>query len=210
VSASAAFGGMGPTTVTAHGFGQALLGKTWDFDLLTVAYKALSDDMPLPDNVPGGQAQYRRSLPPSFFFKFFIHTCQQLGEAVNEANQSGGGSPLPPAPTVSTRELSAADNFVTQPKPYSEGVGVYTSEKGGLTAATDAPHQELAPSQLSNKVGVASSEKDTRGPVGGAFKHLSAEKQVSGAAEYVDDIPHPPGMLHAALVMSPVPHAVLK
>jgi xanthine dehydrogenase/oxidase len=33
---------------------------------------------------------------------------------------------------------------------------------------------------------------------------------VTGAAEYVDDMPHPPGLLHAALVMSPVPRAVLK
>lgn len=149
VSASAAFGGMGPTTVTARLFSQALVGKEWNFDLLPIAYKSLSEDMPLPDTVPGGQAEYRRALPSSFFFKFFIHTCQQLTLAVN----SGDSSALPAAPTVSSRELSASTNFVTEPKPYSEGTGQYKSEKGGLTAATDAPHQELAASTLTEKIG---------------------------------------------------------
>ena len=36
--------------------------------------------------------------------------------------------------------------------------------------------------------------------------HDSASKHVSGAAIYVDDIPEPPGTLHAAFVLSPLVH----
>mmetsp|Transcript_3556 Transcript_3556/g.4461 ORF Transcript_3556/g.4461 Transcript_3556/m.4461 type:complete len:1478 (+) Transcript_3556:68-4501(+) len=207
--AGAAFGGMGPTTITASKFEQALVGAPWNFELLPKAYNALAEDMPLPDSVPGGQAEYRRALPPSFFFKFFVHTCQQLDiEVVKQASLTSS-SPLPPAPTISPREVSASNNFVTAAKPYSEGTGKYRVEKGGLTAAHEGPHQELPKSQLADKIGTTGGPTE-RGPVGGSYKHMSSEKQVSGAAEYVDDMPHPPGLLHAALVMSPVPHAILK
>jgi xanthine dehydrogenase large subunit len=40
--------------------------------------------------------------------------------------------------------------------------------------------------------------------------HDSALKHVSGAAIYIDDIPEPPGMLHAALVLSHVAHGRLR
>jgi xanthine dehydrogenase large subunit len=40
-----------------------------------------------------------------------------------------------------------------------------------------------------------------------ALFHDSAAKHVSGSAIYVDDIPEPPGTLHAAFVLSPFAHA---
>ncbi|KAK4785485.1 hypothetical protein SAY86_002174 [Trapa natans] len=40
--------------------------------------------------------------------------------------------------------------------------------------------------------------------------HLSSILQVTGEAEYVDDLPLPPSGLHAALVLSQKPHAVIK
>ncbi|KAL1215699.1 Xanthine dehydrogenase 1 [Cardamine amara subsp. amara] len=43
--------------------------------------------------------------------------------------------------------------------------------------------------------------------VGSPEVHLSARMQVTGEAEYTDDTPVPPNTLHAALVLSKVPHA---
>lgn len=43
-----------------------------------------------------------------------------------------------------------------------------------------------------------------------ALPHDSAAKHVTGAAAYVDDLPEPPGTLHAALVMSPIAHGRLR
>ena len=36
--------------------------------------------------------------------------------------------------------------------------------------------------------------------------HADGLLHVSGAARYVDDLPEPPGLLHAAMVLSPVAH----
>jgi xanthine dehydrogenase large subunit len=45
---------------------------------------------------------------------------------------------------------------------------------------------------------------------GAALPHDSAAKHVAGTAIYVDDMPEPPGLLHAALVLSPVAHGTLR
>ncbi|MFG1298831.1 xanthine dehydrogenase molybdopterin binding subunit [Xanthobacter sp. V3C-3] len=41
-------------------------------------------------------------------------------------------------------------------------------------------------------------------------RHESAAAHVSGRAIYIDDMPEPPGLLHAALVLSPHPHARIR
>jgi xanthine dehydrogenase large subunit len=46
--------------------------------------------------------------------------------------------------------------------------------------------------------------------IGTAQPHDSAAKHVAGTAIYVDDMPEPPGTLHAALVLSPIAHGSLR
>jgi xanthine dehydrogenase large subunit len=50
---------------------------------------------------------------------------------------------------------------------------------------------------------------EVAGVVSRAIAHDSAEKHVSGAALYVDDVPEPPGTLYAAFGLSARPHARL-
>ncbi|MBV8169581.1 MAG: molybdopterin-dependent oxidoreductase, partial [Alphaproteobacteria bacterium] len=45
------------------------------------------------------------------------------------------------------------------------------------------------------------------GGAGAAVHHDSATLHVTGRARFIDDLPEPPGLLHAALVLSPHPHA---
>jgi xanthine dehydrogenase large subunit len=47
-------------------------------------------------------------------------------------------------------------------------------------------------------------------PVGRSTPHDSAPKHVSGRAIYIDDMPEPPGLLHAYLALSPHAHARIK
>jgi xanthine dehydrogenase large subunit len=47
-------------------------------------------------------------------------------------------------------------------------------------------------------------------PVGVSTPHDSAPKHVSGQAIYIDDMPEPPGLLHAFIGLSPHAHAVIK
>ena len=45
---------------------------------------------------------------------------------------------------------------------------------------------------------------------GQSLKHESARAQVCGAAPYVDDLPELKGTLHAAPILSPVAHGLLR
>ena len=48
---------------------------------------------------------------------------------------------------------------------------------------------------------------ESRAPVGEYVVHLNSGKQVAGSTVYLDDFPEPPGILHAALVLSSQPYA---
>ncbi|KAI8505444.1 hypothetical protein Bbelb_166330 [Branchiostoma belcheri] len=72
------FGGMAPTTVMARNTANRLTGLKWDNDLLPEACSSLEDDLPLTPSVPGGMAEFRRTLTTSFFFKFFLSVQQRL------------------------------------------------------------------------------------------------------------------------------------
>uniref|UniRef100_A0A383W3H7 xanthine dehydrogenase n=1 Tax=Tetradesmus obliquus TaxID=3088 RepID=A0A383W3H7_TETOB len=50
---------------------------------------------------------------------------------------------------------------------------------------------------------------DGSAEVGKDYRHMSADLQVSGQAQYTDDVPLPPNTLHAAFVTSSKPHAKL-
>lgn len=54
------------------------------------------------------------------------------------------------------------------------------------------------------------SETGEQDIVGSPAQHASAAVQVSGEARYVDDMPRPTNMLHAALILSEKAHAVIK
>ena len=49
--------------------------------------------------------------------------------------------------------------------------------------------------------------KVINGSMHGSLRHDSAHKHVTGAADYIDDIPEPAGLLHGALGLSDRAHA---
>lgn len=74
------FGGMAPTTMAAPKTEAFLQGKVWSHETIAQASAVLRADLAIPANVPGGQAEYRRTLPPSFLLKFFVRTSLDLAE----------------------------------------------------------------------------------------------------------------------------------
>ncbi|KAG8041547.1 hypothetical protein G9C98_002840 [Cotesia typhae] len=68
------------------------------------------DEFPLPDDVPGGMVNYRRSLTLSLFFKAFIHILKQLQIDLPHINQT----PLP------KKLESASDTFDYKPPKSSQ------------------------------------------------------------------------------------------
>ncbi|KAL2365164.1 hypothetical protein RJZ56_001884 [Blastomyces dermatitidis] len=69
---SLAYGGMAPMTVLAPKTIRYLIGKKWSVaETLDGALQTLLEDFPLPYDVPGGMAAYRRTLALSLFFRFW-------------------------------------------------------------------------------------------------------------------------------------------
>ncbi|KAL1925143.1 uncharacterized protein VTP21DRAFT_26 [Calcarisporiella thermophila] len=76
-----AFGGMGPTTITAKAASKMLIGKDWSEikPLTEEICGLLSQDMPLNFSSPGGMPTYRAALAYSFFFRFWNDVAYKLG-----------------------------------------------------------------------------------------------------------------------------------
>ncbi|KAI5861553.1 xanthine dehydrogenase [Durotheca rogersii] len=80
--ATFAFGGMAPTTTVATKAQQVVLGKQWaDSATREDVISALLEDFNLPFGVPGGMAQYRKTLTLSIFFRFWHESILDLGLA---------------------------------------------------------------------------------------------------------------------------------
>jgi xanthine dehydrogenase/oxidase len=74
------FGGMAPTTKESLKTQQALLGKPWfHSETLDIALDALLEDYDLPYGVPGGMADYRKTLALSLFYRFWHESASELG-----------------------------------------------------------------------------------------------------------------------------------
>ena len=71
-------------------------------------------DLPLADNAPGGMVDFRRALPASYFFKFFLQVAQSHPA-------------LTAAIPVDARELSAIAPYS---RPLSRGSQVYDENQG--------------------------------------------------------------------------------
>jgi xanthine dehydrogenase/oxidase len=152
--ASIVFGGMAPMTKESPKTRNALLGKPWfHSETIDAALKGLLEDFNLPYSVPGGMADYRKTLTLSLFFRFWHESAAEFG-------------------------LGNVDEQVI-----------------------DEIHREIS-----------SGSRDDYNPyekrvVGKQVAHLSALKQCTGEAEYIDDMPRLDRELFGSLVMSRKAHA---
>jgi xanthine dehydrogenase/oxidase len=148
------YGGMAPTTKESPRAKAALMGKKWFVqETLDAGLSALLEDFDLPFGVPGGMADYRKTLTLSLFFRFWHESASELGH------------------------------------------------KGVDGQAIDEIHR-----------GISTGDRDNYNPteqrvVGKQVPHLSALKQCTGEAEYIDDMPRMERELFGGLVLSAKAHA---
>lgn len=196
-SCSLAFGGMAPKTVMATATEEYLTGKEISIETFNAARDILLKEFNLPDNVPGGQAQFRMTLACSFLLKFYFTIANLLAEDIVKISMDKLNFPqypeLPEAPTISEKEMSAHESFVSSRKPSSKGTQKFPTPKvyKGLESV--------------GKVDSKLCDKDTSSDnvkVGKPSTHASGPFHCTGEALYTDDVPLPPGSLHATLVMA--------
>ena len=148
------YGGMAPMTMESPKTQQVLLGKRWfHSETLDIALSALLEDYDLSYSVPGGMADYRKTLALSFFFRFWHESASDLGLG-NVDDQ-----------VISEIHRNISSGVRDDYNPYEKRV------------------------------------------VGKQVATLSALKQCTGEAEYIDDMPRLDRELFGGLVMSTKAHA---
>eukprot|EP00566_Odontella_aurita_P036259 CAMPEP_0113545998 /NCGR_PEP_ID=MMETSP0015_2-20120614/11568_1 /TAXON_ID=2838 /ORGANISM="Odontella" /LENGTH=1428 /DNA_ID=CAMNT_0000446417 /DNA_START=478 /DNA_END=4764 /DNA_ORIENTATION=- /assembly_acc=CAM_ASM_000160 len=211
-----AFGGMAPTTILPPTAASSMLDKPFEEATFVEGGKALMEELKLPEDVPGGQAQYRATLAASFLRKFYLQTAEKL--AADIALQKEGGKDMPAAPSVSEEDKSGGRTFLSEGKPSSRGVQKYpapraavgleehrTDGKMGTTKLgdeLDIPQVAMAALAAAKAKGKETAGKHEHPEVGKPSPHASAPLHCTGEALYTDDVPLPPSTLHAALVLA--------
>ncbi|KAL1770882.1 aldehyde oxidase 2 [Sigmodon hispidus] len=116
---SIAYGGVGPTTISAHRSCQQLLGRRWNALMLDEACRRLLDEVSIPGSALGGKVEFKRTLVVSFFFKFYLEVLQELKKKEKLSSESADSQHYP---VIADRFLSALEDFqVTLP----QGVQTY-------------------------------------------------------------------------------------
>ena len=203
--ASLAFGGMAPKTVMAEKTAKVLIGLQWNVETFTAARHELVQELNLSDDVPGGQAEYRRTLAASFLFKYFLSATLEIAKDIERITKSWSSGeechgmekfplPMPAPPTLAEIDVSGASSYLWSGKPNIVGTQTYPYPK--ITAGLEDGEADHFPTLPSPK---AASKGDA---LGIPTHHASAELHCTGEALYVDDIPKPPSMLFSALVTS--------
>lgn len=171
-------GGMAPRTIAATAAEEALIGKEFSRASLERCIDVSAQTYSLPAEVPGGMPEYRLSLLLGFLFKAFVQAHQVVCDRLRA---TGCGIEAPDPIVVSASHAKA----LCAP-------GARSSSRGSQVYSVSPSPAGNAKSQL----------------VGQPVTHRSAEIQVTGEAQYLDDVPAvSPKELHGALVLSTRPHA---
>jgi xanthine dehydrogenase/oxidase len=190
------FGGMAPKTVMALETAKSMIGSSFNQETFVKAQEVLIKELNLPEDVPGGQAAYRMTLAASFLYKFYISVLEELKKDLEAIISDPSAfpsvpTPLPGLPKLPEEEISGCANFLSEKKPSFSGSQAYPAPKVA---------KGLEEKILPNVDGVR--QKDAASAVGKSSVHQSGPLHCTGEAVYTDDIPPPPGMLHAALILA--------
>ncbi|XP_013187119.1 xanthine dehydrogenase [Amyelois transitella] len=141
------FGGMGPKTICATNSSNLLKGLYWTEKTLNSMLESLTQELNLAADVPGGMAEYRKSLCLSFFFKFHAFVVQELSNNSFKISDSHLLSINEiPARVPSSSQYFDIRNDITHP---SDAVGKPIPHASAMKQATgeaiycdDIPHME--------------------------------------------------------------------
>lgn len=85
-NAKLCFGGMGATTICAKNTSNSLKKLQWNEQTLKFVFDTLTRELELDASVPGGMADYRKSLCLSLFYRFFVYVSHTMTSKLIETN----------------------------------------------------------------------------------------------------------------------------
>ena len=206
-----AYGGMAPKTVLAHATMKAIIGKPLEEDTFVQARLELQKEFRMPDDVPGGQSQYRLTLACSFLYKFFLYCVGELQKDVKKLVDEGSRTDeFPLVPSIEKEEESGVGGFVSAQKPSIGGEQKFPAPKVavGLEATHfDGDSAKKTEIPLAAVAAAKSSDNTDSIIVGQPATHASGPLHCTGEAAYTDDIPAPENLLHGSLILASKCHA---
>lgn len=194
------YGGMAPTTVLSKSTSQALVGKVFDESIVPVACETLASDLPLATSAPGGMIEYRRALSTSFFFKFYLMVVDSLKQDLLKNVATTTTSSTTNTTTTTTTAAIIADGAAAA-NPRYRVPSLTNTQKSAIERVHRPTSSSIQEYQVPLQV------EHEHDQVGTPVQHLSAEKQATGEAVYVDDIPRFSNELYAGIVFSQRAHA---
>ncbi|KAG8062933.1 hypothetical protein GUJ93_ZPchr0003g17317 [Zizania palustris] len=152
------YGGVAAVPLRASKTENFLTGQKWDYGLLDETFDLLKEDIPLPENAPGGMVEFRSSLTLSFFFKFFLYVTHEMNvkgywkEGLHSTNVSAI-QPYTRPVSVGTQcyELVKQGTAMGQPVVHSSAMLQVTGEAEYTDDAPAPPNTLHAALLLSTK-----------------------------------------------------------
>lgn len=201
-SISLAFGGVAPTTILAQETMAYLTGREFSEASFDGARRVLQDELRMPDDVPGGQPQYRLTLASSFLYKFFLYCA---GELVKDVGDSPGK--YPPLPVVEDEASSGAAGFISAAKPSITGTQTYPEPMVAAGLESEKYGDVIRSKPMAAVAAKGQSKEDL---VGKPATHASGPLHCTGEALYADDIPSSDSLLHGSLILATQCHSTLE
>lgn len=228
--ASLAFGGVAAKSIMAPRAAAALVGQPLDPAAVQRALAAVREEVVIAPSAPGGMVEFRQSLVSSFLFKAIVHAAHALAEDVEAyasafppSYASGGWGLNGRGMVWGTSLLFLGSRRALGHRCHALCPGMKCSPHPRVSCRVKYSHTHSRPRNPAHHL-LAAITPYSRPPscglqyhsavpeedvVGQPYRHMAADLQVCGEAQYTDDIPPPPGTLHAALVPSTQAHARL-
>ncbi|KAL4716333.1 hypothetical protein ACJJTC_006695 [Scirpophaga incertulas] len=131
------FGGMAQKTLIAKKSSKLLIGRRWDDQMLFDLLNSLAQELNLDISVPGGMAEYRKSLCLSFVFRFYLYILQNQSMPLNglslTADKLNDITELPSMHSHSSqyfdvKESVSVSDAVGKPIPHASALKQATGE----------------------------------------------------------------------------------
>ncbi|CAF3648899.1 unnamed protein product [Rotaria sordida] len=188
VSACFSFGGMASSTIMTTNTQQALVGLPWTRTTIVKACEMALNEMPLYEQSPGGQPEYRRTLVQSFLYKFYVNVCTELRQSSVDSTHLSAGHPY-------QRPVSHGQQAIPERPPSQKVVGSSLSHRSAYLQTTgQATYTDDIPSLINTLHGalVLSSEANALiKDIDDSITDIRAASQVPGFVSFIshNDVP---------------------
>lgn len=123
-----AYSGMAAFPQRAKGTEKFLIGKEFTLENINSAFAHIHKDLPLAENAPGGNVQFRKELAESFLFRFFHSTEKERGRPYDASASDIIDRPVPKFSISGCENPSSNKGHIGNPVHHKSAIQQTTGE----------------------------------------------------------------------------------